>query len=539
MAAKMLGIDIGTDSVKMAYVKGRRVACFVEAPLPDNAVKNGRIISFNALADVIRTMRRENRIRCKKASVSIAATNNIVVRRITMPKMTEEQLMVNMPYELHDFLNSDIKDYLFDYSLISMNEKDMTIMACAIGKSTVENFRIMAKIAGIKIEKIVPDVIALQAILPVQAETVPTQTTENRNAVKTESAESGDSSEEEIIAMTPREERRAKKKAEAEERKKAKQEAAAKAEARKAAEQAAAAEAKENAKQQAEAKKAAEQKAEEKKAKEKSVEDKTAEEKAVPAAASSVSGMDPYSISAKMPWEMSAEERKESSESTGRKNDKNSESAEISAAGHPISDDGEMEHGKAKTQSNTNGADISGSSRQAPSQTSAHDSDVSGSSRQASPQPGARDFVILDIGHSGTRMYFYSNYTFEITRNIDAGSDRIVDIIARNNGMDKHAALTRLMTNQPSVMADPEVDDEVSNLVAQVMRSINFYGYNNLNNTIDRIYYMGSGIPTECYLKRLEEATEMNCEPVSDLLPEEARAAGINDGPQVYGCIVE
>ena len=515
----MLGIDIGTDSVKMAYVKGRRVACFVEAPLPDNAVKNGRIISFNALADVIRTMRRENRIRCKRASVSIAATNNIVVRRITMPKMTEEQLMVNMPYELHDFLNSDIKDYLFDYSLISMNEKDMTIMACAIGKSTVENFRIMAKIAGIKIEKIVPDVIALQAILPVQAETVPTQTTENRNAVKTESAESGDSSEEEIIAMTPREERRAKKKAEAEERKKAKQEAAAKAEARKAAEQAAAAE--------------------------------------VPAAASSVSGMDPYSISAKMPWEMSAEERKESSESTGRKNDKNSESAEISAAGHPISDDGEMEHGKAKTQSNTNGADISGSSRQAPSQTSAHDSDisgssrqapsqtsahdsdVSGSSRQASPQPGARDFVILDIGHSGTRMYFYSNYTFEITRNIDAGSDRIVDIIARNNGMDKHAALTRLMTNQPSVMADPEVDDEVSNLVAQVMRSINFYGYNNLNNTIDRIYYMGSGIPTECYLKRLEEATEMNCEPVSDLLPEEARAAGINDGPQVYGCIVE
>lgn len=539
MAAKMLGIDIGTDSVKMAYVKGRRVACFVEAPLPDNAVKNGRIISFNALADVIRTMRRENRIRCKRASVSIAATNNIVVRRITMPKMTEDQLMVNMPYELHDFLNSDIKDYLFDYSLISMNEKDMTIMACAIGKSTVTNFRIMAKIAGIKIEKIVPDVIALQAILPVQAETVPTQTTENRNAVKTESAESGDSSEEEIIAMTPREERRAKKKAKAEERKKAKLEAAAKAEARKAAQQAAAAEAKENAKQQAEAKKAAEQKAEEKKAKEKSVEDKTSEEKAVPAAASSVSGMDPYSISAKMPWEMSAEERKESSESTGRKNDKNSESAEISAAGHPISDDGEMEHGKAKMQSNANGADISGSSRQAPSQTSAHDSDISGSSRQASPQPGARDFVILDIGHSGTRMYFYSNYTFEITRNIDAGSDRIVDIIARNNGMDKHAALTRLMTNQPSVMADPEVDDEVSNLVAQVMRSINFYGYNNLNNTIDRIYYMGSGIPTECYLKRLEEATEMNCEPVSDLLPEEARAAGINDGPQVYGCIVE
>ena len=484
MAAKMLGIDIGTDSVKMAYVKGGQVVRFVEAPLPENAVKNGRIISFNALADVIRTMRKENRIRCKRASVSIAATNNIVVRRITMPKMTEEQLMVNMPYELHDFLNSDIKDYLFDYSLITMGEKDMTIMACAIGKSTVENFRIMAKIAGIKIEKIVPDVIALEAILPAPAKTVPAQTTEKTDTVKMKSAESGDSSEEEIIAMTPREERRAKKKAAAEAKIKAKQAAAT----RKAAEQEAA----------AEARKAAEQEA-----------------------AASVSGMDPYGISAKMPWEMSAEERKESSESAGEKTGANSESAAISAAGQPISDDGEKEHSKAQTHSNANGAD------------------VSGSGRQASSQPNARDFVILDIGHSGTRMYFYSNYTFEITRNIDAGSDRIVDIIARNNGMDKHAALTRLMTNQPSVMADPEVDDEVSNLVAQVMRSINFYGYNNLNNTIDRIYYMGSGIPTECYLKRLEEATEMNCEPVSDLLPDEARAEGINDGPQVYGCIVE
>lgn len=515
MAGKMLGIDIGTDTVKMAYVKGSEVVRFIEAPLPENAVKNGRVISFNALADVIRTMRKENRIHCRRASVSVAATNNIVVRRITMPKMTEEQLVVNMPYELHDFLNSDIKDYLFDYSLISMGEKDMTLMACAIGRSTVENFRIMAKIAGIKIEKIVPDVIALQAILPAPVNIAPEQTEEKKDTVKTES---GDSSEDEIIAMTPREERKAKKKAEAEAKKAAKQEAEEEKAAKKAAEKKDISGLPNHSDQTMNL---------DTRAGSADVltsepisrsEDKHSEtEQTTVAAEPSGSAAEPSGTSSKMPWEMSDEERKEASESVGKK----PEAEEKGAAGQSISDDREMNH-------STDGQ-----------QTDAHGSAVQDSGRQTSPQTNARDFVILDIGHSGTRMYFYSNYTFEITRNIDAGSDRIVDIIARNNGMDRHAALTRLTTNQPSVMSDPEVDDEVSNLVAQVMRSINFYGYNNLNNTIDRIYYMGSGIPTECYLKRLEEATEMTCEPVSDLLPEEARAEGINDGPQVYGCIVE
>ncbi|WP_194610226.1 type II secretion system protein GspL [Clostridium vitabionis] len=325
MTKTMLGIDIGTSSVRIADVKGSQIMKYLEVPLPDNAVKGGRVVAFNALADVIRTARKENRIHTRRAALSLSAANNIVIRRITMPKMTEAQLMINMPYELHDFLNSDIKDYFFDYSLVSMGEKDMTLIACAIGRRTVENFRAMAKLAGIQIEKIVPDVIALEAVLP------------------------------------------------------------------------------------------------------------------APDASAEVPG----------------------------------------------------------------------------------------------------DFVILDVGHGGTRMYFYSRHAFEITRNIDAGAGQIADIIAKNRGMDKHAAWTRLSAADPDVLGDPEVDDEIGSFVAQVMRSINFYGYNNPGNTIDRIYYMGSGLPPKCYLHRLEAATNMKCEPVADLLPDGIFAEGINDGPQVYGCIVE
>lgn len=411
MARNMLGIDIGTSTVRIADVRDSQIIQYVEVPLPYNAVKDGRVISFNALADVIRTALKENRIHCRRAALSISTTNNIVVRRVTMPKMTEAQLMINMPYELHDFLNSDIKDYLFDYSLVSMGEKDMTIMACAIGKKTVENFRTMAKLAGLQIEKIVPDVIALEAILPEPEETEGDQAEDTSDA-QADSADMADAAaqetpddSDEVIAMTPREVRKAKREA------------------------------------QREAKLAAAKAAKEQKAAEKLA------------------------------------RQKRQNQAAGSRND--------------------------------------------------------------SEAPAARDFVILDVGHGGTRLYFYSNYTFEITRNIDVGANQIAEIIAKNRGMDKHAAWTRLSAADPDILSDQEVDDEIGSFVAQVMRSINFYGYNNLNNTIDRIYYMGSGLPPKCYLQRLEEATNMKCEPAARLLPQSASVKGINDGPQVYGCVVE
>lgn len=52
---KLVGFDIGENSVKMVYFSGRELKRAITAELPDAMVSNGRILSMDAMADFIRT----------------------------------------------------------------------------------------------------------------------------------------------------------------------------------------------------------------------------------------------------------------------------------------------------------------------------------------------------------------------------------------------------------------------------------------------------------------------------------------------------
>ena len=53
---KLVGFDIGENSVKMVYFAGRELKRAITAELPDAMVSNGRILSMDAMADFIRDM---------------------------------------------------------------------------------------------------------------------------------------------------------------------------------------------------------------------------------------------------------------------------------------------------------------------------------------------------------------------------------------------------------------------------------------------------------------------------------------------------
>ena len=38
------------------------------------------------------------------------------LRNVTMPEMTAEQLVYNLPYEFRDYITDELKKYVFDYS---------------------------------------------------------------------------------------------------------------------------------------------------------------------------------------------------------------------------------------------------------------------------------------------------------------------------------------------------------------------------------------------------------------------------------------
>lgn len=151
---KIVGIDIGGSSVKLAYFAGSTLKKAAMAPLPDNMVADGRILSMDAMADFLRQAARDNGIPLTNAAVVLPSTE-VFTRELTMPAMTEQQLRYNLPYEFRDFLTDEKSKYYFDYSMRDiLRDQDgypteMTLLACAMLKETAERYRAMMRRAGL------------------------------------------------------------------------------------------------------------------------------------------------------------------------------------------------------------------------------------------------------------------------------------------------------------------------------------------------------------------------------------------------------
>lgn len=164
MGKKYLGIDIEDRFLKLVVMKDGKVLKTCLEVMPDNIVMGGRIAAFHALSDYLRDTVRRNKIRVKDVAFALPS-ETYYIRRVKLPKMTAGQLQINLPYEFHDYLQDDTDQYVFDYSVLSVDEKSMELLIAALSKRQVEQYKEMCKRAGLRLCKLVPDVLAIQEIV--------------------------------------------------------------------------------------------------------------------------------------------------------------------------------------------------------------------------------------------------------------------------------------------------------------------------------------------------------------------------------------
>lgn len=158
MGKRILGIDIGHDTLKLAVVNGDRIEKAVTAPIPQNLIQENRVISEESMAEFIRETMRENAIRCNEAAL-VLSNESIYSRTVKMPKMTAEQLRINLPYEFSDFISDEPRKYIYDYAMLPNDGEDaesMILMAIAVQREHLESIRRFMKKAGLKLVKIAP-----------------------------------------------------------------------------------------------------------------------------------------------------------------------------------------------------------------------------------------------------------------------------------------------------------------------------------------------------------------------------------------------
>ena len=155
MASKMLGIEIGTDSLKMSLVKKGTVTAMAVERLPDHLVQEGRVISPATMSQFIKTMLKKYKL--PKGDCALVLPPQVVVaQRLTMPVMTEAELKLNLPYEFRDYVGKDSTEYDFDYIVVGMRDGVMDLYAAAVRHQLVEDYYAIFKKAGLTLKLAMP-----------------------------------------------------------------------------------------------------------------------------------------------------------------------------------------------------------------------------------------------------------------------------------------------------------------------------------------------------------------------------------------------
>lgn len=157
---KNLGIDIGDGTIKFVFDDN-----FLVIDTPENAVNNGSLITFEAMSDLLKETVKHNNIREKKVSL-IIPDEDVFLNRLNMPYMNTKQLEVNLPYEFKELVGNNKDDYIYDYSIISCDEKNgIELLGAAVRKDLIAKYSEMFDKAGLKLVKAMPRQMAITNIL--------------------------------------------------------------------------------------------------------------------------------------------------------------------------------------------------------------------------------------------------------------------------------------------------------------------------------------------------------------------------------------
>ncbi|MBW3603414.1 MAG: type IV pilus assembly protein PilM [Actinobacteria bacterium] len=125
--AAPIGLDIGSNSVRAAQVsQGRKGAALErvgQVLLPTGAVREGEIVDPDVVVAALRDLWKSAKIKGRKVSVGLA-NQQVVVRRLDLPYMTESELRASLPLHVDGLIPLPVDEAVLDFCYLGEHESD-------------------------------------------------------------------------------------------------------------------------------------------------------------------------------------------------------------------------------------------------------------------------------------------------------------------------------------------------------------------------------------------------------------------------------
>lgn len=125
MARRLIGLDIGTNAVRVAEVDPGdppRIVSFGQVALPPDAMREGEVVDPEAVTATIQRLWRELSLRKGEVRVGIASPR-VLVRVIEMPNMSEEDMAGALRFQAQELIPIPLEDAVLDFQVLEAVEQ--------------------------------------------------------------------------------------------------------------------------------------------------------------------------------------------------------------------------------------------------------------------------------------------------------------------------------------------------------------------------------------------------------------------------------
>jgi len=165
---EVVGIDIGSSSVKIVQLKDNKGSYqLLNAgvfPLPPEAIVDNTLMDSSAVATVVQKLVQNLGIKIKDVVCSISG-NSVIIRKIVLPAMPQDELEDQISWEAEQYIPFDINDVNMDFQILSPDSLDpskMNVLLVASKKDIISDYVALFNEAGMQLAVVDVDSFAVQ-----------------------------------------------------------------------------------------------------------------------------------------------------------------------------------------------------------------------------------------------------------------------------------------------------------------------------------------------------------------------------------------
>lgn len=140
-----LGLDIGSSSVKVCELESRGDDLYLQSfdyeDLPPETIVDGELMNATAVAEAVEALLERNGIRRKATALSVSG-NTVIIKKITLPLMTQEELEESIQWEAEQFIPYDIEEVFIGFEVLQprTEQGQMDVVLVAAKKEMINDY---------------------------------------------------------------------------------------------------------------------------------------------------------------------------------------------------------------------------------------------------------------------------------------------------------------------------------------------------------------------------------------------------------------